>query len=994
MTVKQAYNRKPTIDITFITDNNTFNLRYNTNEEKTDNNNVLNKGNLSASIISFTTTNDMNDDSGTFNLNAAGSERFDRILSPNDIIIIKVHPGMPRVVKNDVIMVGMISGVKRIGQYDSSTVVYQITGNSMMKALMQLKLGTIQDVASMLGTTGWMIGMGGMQSADSYLDGSASDDETGGGKSVDALKKESDGKKSGVFVSAFQASKFFKGAKDDDLIVATNTDYPIGSYIFVEGYGVARVAYHLGKDKETMALVSRNTVLGKAPTVFVNLPPTKVKAFGNQLNETVYTFKKKPDTSAPVNTDGSVSVPGSQGLAFAGKKASEVTEQILNWFLKAHTKYFYENGQKNLTDFMEWHLSSWPDEYLMDVTPLMSYEGSLRQFITDTQAKPYNEFYADYTKDGKMDMIMRRTPFEPGDWNNLYGEGVELLSTDVVEETTGTSNSETYSIFISTMPSNVMVDNLSKLLSFPVYFPDLADRYGYSMLQVNNPYIFMFSQGSNAGGSSDASTATGGGKAITTADIDDIANATMAWTSKGSDNVTAAHLDAFIKKSNPTARLNGTGKHFIEAGNKTGLNPVILLGFAANESAWGNSAIGQSHNYFGIGAFDTNPDNGFKYSNSSDREGIINGATFIQHDYFNQGQTTLHSLFNNNGVHQYSTTKTEDRIIAGIAAAYYAMFPMSSKKSDVTDTKQKDTANTKNSGKEDADTNNNASRLKKYSVMLANWYGDNPSFVSGEIRVLGNPDYRVGKVLIRKDNGTAKSRSNTPVQMDYYIEAVTHEFNLTSGYTTTLGVTRGLPHSVDRFRHWNSWLDPLTPEMPGNGKLQFFNGGLFGEMSLKNSITKASEKNGSNGNGEGNQSGGSNDTTGVGKGDDYPAQWRNVAPDSVADSWGYLNTECVSFVGFRLSQMGKTGFTGLGNAIQWPANSGLKGQSKPQIGDVAWFNAVQAPGAYGHVAYVAGVNGDDIYLEEYNYGTQYAHKYHTRVVKKSAVSAFLRFPNK
>lgn len=989
MTVKQAYNRKPTIDITFITDNNTFNLRYNTDEEKADNNSVLNTGNLSAAVISFTVTNDMSDDSGTFNINAAGSERFDRILSPNDVVIIKVHPGMPRTVKNDVIMVGMISGVKRIGQYDSSSVVYQITGNSMMKALMQLKLGTIQDVASLLGTQGWMMGMGGLQSADSYISNPDSGGNGGGGKSVSSLKDEADGSKKGVFVSAFQGSKYFSGVSDNDLVVATNTDYPIGSYVFIDGYGVARVGYHLGKDQATMNLVSRNTVMGKAPTVFVNLPAAKVKAFGNQLNLTVYTYKKKPDTTP--DPSSSTSTPGSQGLSLSGQTAAGVVGQVLNWFLKLHTKYIYQDGKKNLTDFIEWHLDSWGDEFLMDPTPIMSYEGSLRQLISDNQAKPFNEVYSDFTPDGKMDIIMRRTPFEPGDWNNLYGEAVELLSTDVVEETTGTSNSETYSIFIATMPSNVLVSNLSALLSFPVYFPDLADRYGYSMLQVNNPYIFMFSQGSNAGGASDASKATGGGKGITTADVSDIANATMAWTTKGSDNVTADHIDAFIKKSNPSARLNGTGKYFIEAGNKTGLNPIILLAFAANESAWGNSSLGRAHNYFGIGAFDTNPDNGMKYSNTSDRDGIVNGATFIQHDYFNQGQTTLHSLFNNNGVHQYSTTANEDRVIGSIAANYYAMFPMKTKKSNNDDSNSSTPSGVKNSSKGDSDGNDNASRLKKYSVLLANWYGDNPSFVSGELRVLGNPDYRVGKVLIRKDNGAASSGNASPVQTDYYIESTSHEFNLTSGYTTTLGVTRGLPHSVDRFRHWNSWLDALSQDVPGNGKLQFFNGGLFGEMSLGNAVTKAAdEKGGSNGGGNG----GSNNTKGVGKGDDYPAEWRNAAPDSVADSWFYWNTECVSFVAWRLSQMGKTGFSGLGNAIQWQANSGLKGQSKPQIGDVAWFNAAQAPGAYGHVAYVAGVNGDTIYLEEYNYGTQYSHKYHTRTVSKNQVTAFLRFPNK
>lgn len=992
MTVKQSYVRKPTIKVTFITNNDQFSLTYNTQEEKTKQGDVLNKADMSAAIIGFSVKNDMNDDSGTFSLNIAGADRFDRILSPNDIITIQVNPGKPNNVKNDYIMVGMVSEVKRLGEYDSSSVVYQVTGNSMLKALMQLKLGTIQEVASLLGTNGWMMGMGGLQSADSYLNGGDSSER----KTTQDLIDSADSKKDKVFVSSFYGPHYYSGIKDGEKVVATNTDYAIGSYVYIEGYGVAKVGYHLGTSKETIQLVGDNKKFGQVPTIFVNLPKTEVKKFGSQF-KTVYTYKKQPKAEDSSDST-STTTPGSQGITLQGESAAGVAEQVLNWFLKLHTKYHYENGKHAITDFITWDLNSWEDEYLMDPTPIMSYEGSLRQLISDNQAKPFNEFYADYTTDGKMNITMRKTPFEPGDWNNLYGEGVQLFSNDVVEEATGKNNAEAYSIFLANMPSSVLVQNLSALLSFPVYFPDMADVYGYSMLQVQNPYIFMFKQSSTAGGSSDSTSASGGGRPITTADIKDIASATMAWTNKGSDNVDAGNIDAFIKASRPGCRLNGTGKYFIEAGNTTGLNPIILLAFAALESDWGDSAIGNSNNFFGIGAFDNNPNNGLNYGNNSVRAGIVEGAKFIQHDYFNQGQTTLHSLFNNNGVHQYSTTPDEDMRIATTAAAYYSRFPMGTKKSNNDDsTSSSDDSSGKNKGK-NTDSNSktnsngdNASRLKKYSVMLANWYGDNPSYISGEIRVLGNPDYRIGKVLIRKDNGEAIKGTDEPVQVDYYIESTIHEFNLTSGYTTTLGVTRGLPHNVDRFSHWNSWLDPLNQEQPGKGKLQFFGGGLFGEMSLKNSVEKASESS----KGSGSSSGDSNNTTGVGKGDDYPAKWRNIAPDSVSDDFGYYNRECVSFVAYRLSKEGKTGFNGLGNAINWKPASGLSGQSKPMIGDVAWFNAADAPGAYGHVAYVSGVNGDTIYLEEYNYGSgQYAHNYHTRTVNKSQVTAFLRFPNK
>lgn len=993
MTVKQAYKRQPTIDVVFYTEAGTFNLKYNTTEDKADNGSVLGKGNMSSAIISLTTDNNMSNDSATFTLNVASSERFDRILSPNDIVIIKINPGVPNKVKNDVVMVGMVSDIKRIGEYDSSSIVYQVNGNDMMAALMQLKLGTIQEVASLLGKNGWMMGLGGLAGASTYLE-KGTDNHKDDTNSSDYIKKQGKKSKGSVLVSAFRGAAYYSNFSDNELSVATSTDYAIGSWVYIDGYGLAKVKAHLGTNQKLLQLVTSNTMLGQAPKIFVNLPAKEVKKFGTQF-KTIYSFNNKPTTnSTSTSSKSKVKTDGSQGLVLQGQGAASIAKQLITWFLKLHTDYRYNGGKNTISDFITTDLTSWSDESLMDPTPIMSYEGSLRQLISDNQAKPYNEFFSDYTSDGKMKFVMRKTPFEPEDWSNLYSNAVQLYPTDVLEETTGVSKNEVYSVFLANMPSNIVVESLSALLSFPEYFPELAKIYGYSMLQVENPYIFAFKQDVTDGGSDSTDPASGGGASISSATINDIAHATMAWTSNTKSNTTAANLDAFIKKSNPTARLNGTGKYFIEAGHKTGLNPVIILAFAALESAWGNSQIGQANNFFGIGAFDTNPNNGLSYSNATIRDGIISGARFIKNDYFNQGQTTLHSLFNNNGVHQYSTTPDEDKRIASTVAAYYNMFPIKTSKSDKT--KDADSTNTEvkksdssNSNSSSSDNNGNSSRLKKYTTLLANWYGDNASFISGEIRVLGNPDYRVGQVLVRYDNGESVNGSDGPIQIDYYIESVTQEFNLTSGYTTTLGVTRGLVHTIDRFAHWNSWLDPLSKEQPGNGNLQFFNGGLFGELTIRdNTINSAKTTK----NSKGNDSGKSNDTKGVGSGDDYPAKWKNISPDSTADSWGYYSRECTSFVAWRLSQEGKTGFSHLGNAITWKSLSGLPLQRTPKVGDCAWFDSTDAPGAYGHVAYVAKVDGDTVYVEEYNYN--YTHSYHTRVLPLSRVTGFLRFPNK
>jgi len=113
--------------------------------------------------------------------------------------------------------------------------------------------------------------------------------------------------------------------------------------------------------------------------------------------------------------------------------------------------------------------------------------------------------------------------------------------------------------------------------------------------------------------------------------------------------------------------------------------------------------------------------------------------------------------------------------------------------------------------------------IDRYSTRLYNWYSNNPNFYEGEIVVIGHPDYRLGNRLLYRDT------ENSDV-WEYYIESVEHEFTYTQGYTTTLGVTRGLRietnpdspnYDLDGGRFTNTVGDP-----------QDFKGGYFGEASI------------------------------------------------------------------------------------------------------------------------------------------------------------------
>lgn len=108
--------------------------------------------------------------------------------------------------------------------------------------------------------------------------------------------------------------------------------------------------------------------------------------------------------------------------------------------------------------------------------------------------------------------------------------------------------------------------------------------------------------------------------------------------------------------------------------------------------------------------------------------------------------------------------------------------------------------------------------------------------------------------------------------------------------------------------------------------------------------------------------------TGSTCGGGYPAKWCQIPQDSVIDSWGMYNRECVSYTAFRVAASGRNMpyWGGVGNANQWDDNArraGIPVDQNPRAGDVAISNS----GAYGHAMYVESVNGDGTFnLSQYN----------------------------
>ncbi len=125
----------------------------------------------------------------------------------------------------------------------------------------------------------------------------------------------------------------------------------------------------------------------------------------------------------------------------------------------------------------------------------------------------------------------------------------------------------------------------------------------------------------------------------------------------------------------------------------------------------------------------------------------------------------------------------------------------------------------------------------------------------------------------------------------------------------------------------------------------------------------------------------------IARGDDYPAHYKNGSQE--IDKWRMYSRQCTSFAAFRLSSINSFEIPrAYGNANEWghrARREGYRVDNTPAIGSIAWSTA----GTYGHVAWVSNVMGDQIEIEEYNYG--YTETYNKRIIKANTMTGFIHF---
>ncbi|MCB5366914.1 C40 family peptidase [Collinsella aerofaciens] len=394
------------------------------------------------------------------------------------------------------------------------------------------------------------------------------------------------------------------------------------------------------------------------------------------------------------------------GLHFTGNTAAGIGTELMERFIYKYAKYSFANG-KGLKDYLIHNFTSWEkDEQLTDPTPFINYEGSLRQFLEDVAAKPFNELFFEYTSNGECAVIMRPTPFDPDKWYQL--PTYRFTSDIVVQESYGKNDNEVYSVFVVQTP-NILDFNSMDLGVYPKFHPELIKKYGYKRLDAQNRYLQ----------SADA--------------VDNATDATSAEDPTSGQLPSYEDLVTFItnNKLNDPETLR-TQKNDVYAAIKT------------------------------------------EYPDMS--KSLVNGIidelkskTFTRDSY--------NTLIQSSGDSKKTKAINKEKSVA-------------------------------------------YEKLNRFTQRLYNWYCENANFYSGDIRVLGHPAYRIGSRILYDD-------FEQDTTWEFYLESVQHEFSFTNGYTTILGVTRGLPEGGAK-RFTNLW-----------GQSQDFKGGYLGEKSLEDLVASA-----------------------------------------------------------------------------------------------------------------------------------------------------------
>jgi len=462
-------------------------------------------------------------------------------------------------------------------------------------------------------------------------------------------------------------------------------------------------------------------------------------------------------TIEQINRETSNSV----GMSMYGSTVAQMEHNIIERF-RPYIKYTYNNGKNTIFDYLNYDspdnpFTSWDMEILRDSSSFSNFTGSLYELQKAALRQPFNEMFYE-SENGKSRLIVRRTPFNPVDWANLDETIVD--STAVLNEDIGKTDREQYSVFIVNPASgllNLSQDSMS-FGSFPKTNRRLIDKYGYSKMEVDDLYV--------SGVYDDDMSKNH--------DLLDSSKKISNNASKGK-HYTLAMVNSYFKSVNNNKMRLSKSKYAKDLADKADNISMVQ----ANNLI--NVYISNAYKAISQNQWDSYMDTelGGGISNTGTHKLSYKAVKNIAKNHKNHEQDFVKAMMT------YFKNCSYELATSFWSEAYDGKLSEKTYNKIIKASKSKGQSN--NSGKV---SDGNLLDTDYFQNILYNWYANNFNWWSGTYTIIGNPEIKLGTRLLFKDNKLAE-QDGYPGKR-FYIESVSHNFSFSEGYTTEIGVTRGL----------------------------------------------------------------------------------------------------------------------------------------------------------------------------------------------------------
>lgn len=171
--------------------------------------------------------------------------------------------------------------------------------------------------------------------------------------------------------------------------------------------------------------------------------------------------------------------------SFSGASPAKIVAAVVKEYVTKGCEYNFADGTK-YTDWWRQVITEPKVNYdrMANMTSFLTYQGSLWECLKELKNAPFNEMYWEVVDD-KPTFIFRPTPFNERDWCNL--SRTVIPDFDIVQESTGRSDLETYSVFQIKMDTFTTDTDALRLL--PLWYPPYYKKYGLNKLCVTSKYL-------------------------------------------------------------------------------------------------------------------------------------------------------------------------------------------------------------------------------------------------------------------------------------------------------------------------------------------------------------------------------------------------------------------------------------------------------------------------------------------------------------------------